>query len=205
MEWICLGNNKNNLKKRSTLKHAIKVALGTFFLAVVISSYSQIFLNNINSLIFAFALLLVIIFIGIFFDIIGIAATAAEEAPFHARASRKLPGARQSIWLIRNADKVANFCNDVVGDICGTVSGSIGSLIVLSLTRYIKGWEEWIIGTIMIGLVAAITVGGKAAGKSAAINGSEKIILYVGQVMSWFQRNPKKTKNKLERRGKGNK
>ena len=79
----------------------------------------------------------------------------------------------------------------MVGDICGTVSGSIGSLIVLSLTRYIKGWEEWIIGTIMIGLVAAITVGGKAAGKSAAINGSEKIILYVGQVMSWFQRNPK--------------
>jgi CBS domain containing-hemolysin-like protein len=200
-----LGNNKCNLKKGSTLKHAIMVALGTFFLAVAISSYSQIFLKSIDSLIFSFALLLVIIFIGIFFDIIGIAATAAEEAPFHARASRKLAGARQSIWMIRNADKVANFCNDVVGDICGTISGSIGALIVLSLTQYIKGWEDWIIGTVMVGLVAALTVGGKAAGKSAAINNADQIILYVGQAMSWFQKNPKKAKNKLERRGKGNK
>jgi len=180
------------------------VALGTFFLAVVISSYSQIFLNSIDSLFFSFALLLLIIFIGIIFDIIGIAATAAEEAPFHARASRRLPGARQSIWLIRNADKVANFCNDVVGDICGTVSGSIGALIVISILKYFDGWEDWIIGTVMVGFVAALTVGGKAAGKSAAINSADKIILHVGQAMSWFQRNPKKAK-KSERRGKGKK
>lgn len=186
------------------MKHAAMVALGTFFLAVVISSYSQIFLKNINSLVFAFALLFMIIFIGIIFDIIGIAATAADEAPFHARASRRLPGARQSIWLVRNADKVANFCNDVVGDICGTVSGSIGALIVISLTRFIKEPEEWIIGTIMIGVVAALTVGGKAAGKSTAINKADQIILFVGQFMSWFQRNPKKAKKPAQKRGKGN-
>jgi len=187
------------------LKHAVLVALGTFFLAMVISSYSQIFLNRINSLIFAFTLLLVIIFIGIIFDIVGIAAAAANEAPCHARASRRLPGAKQAIWLIRNADKVASFCNDVVGDICGTVSGSIGAIIVISLVPYFKEVEDWIIGTIMIGLVAALTVGGKAAGKSAAINNADSIILYVGQVMSWFQRNPKKSKKKLANRGKGNK
>ncbi|MEL7564208.1 MAG: hypothetical protein AAGU27_04930 [Dehalobacterium sp.] len=200
-----MGNNKGNSKKGSTLKHAVLVALGTFFLAMVISSYSQIFLNKINSLIFAFTLLLVIIFIGIIFDIVGIAATAANEAPCHARASRRLPGARQSIWLIRNADKVASFCNDVVGDICGTVSGSIGAIIVISIVPYFKGVEDWIIGTVMIGLVAALTVGGKAAGKSAAINNADSIILYVGQAMSWFQRNPKKSKKKLVKRGKGNK
>lgn len=181
------------------------VALGTFFLAVVISSYSQIFLNNINSLFFAFALLLIIIFIGIVFDIVGIAATAASEIPFNARASRKLHGAKQSLWLIRNADKVANFCNDVVGDICGTVSGSIGAIIVISLTPYFAGVKDWIIGTIMIGLVAALTVGGKALGKSAAINKADNIIQYVGQAMYWFQRNPKKSKKNLGKRGKGNK
>lgn len=187
------------------MKHAVLVALGTFFLAVLISSYSQIFLNRMDSLVFAFALLLIIIFIGIIFDIVGIAATAADEAPFHARASRKLPGARQSIWIIRNADKVANFCSDVVGDICGTVSGSIGALMVISLARQIKQPEEWIIGTIMIGFVAALTVGGKAAGKSSAINKADNIILFVGQSMSWFQRNPKKSRKTAERRGKGNK
>jgi hypothetical protein len=81
-------------------------------------------------------LLFFIILVGIVFDIVGIAATAAQEAPFHARASRRLLGAKKSIWIVRNADKVASFCNDVVGDICGTVSGAVGASIVFSLAKY---------------------------------------------------------------------
>ncbi|WP_148133235.1 hypothetical protein [Candidatus Formimonas warabiya] len=185
------------------MKHAVLVALGTFFLAVLISSYSQILLHNIESVILAFLLLFVIIFIGIIFDIIGIAATAAEEAPFHARASRRLQGANQSIWLIRNADKVANFCNDVVGDICGTVSGSIGALIVFSLVKNFSETESWVIGTVMTGFVAALTVGGKAAGKSTAIYKANNIILVVGQTLAWFQRNPRKGKQVSKRQLKG--
>lgn len=198
-----MGNNKSN-KKESTVKHALVVALGTFFIAIVISSYSQLFLERVSSMIFAFALLLAIILVGIIFDIVGTAATAATEAPFHARASRKLPGAKNSIWLVRNADKVANFCNDVVGDICGTVSGSVGAIIAVSLAPTFRSVEDWIVGTAMIGIVSSLTVGGKALGKNMAIRGADKIILIVGQMMSLFQRKPKRPNQTAKRQGKGN-
>jgi Mg2+/Co2+ transporter CorB len=180
-----LGNHKNNSKKMSTWKHSLMVALGTFFFAILISISSQVFLTRFNSLIFPFIFLLIIILIGIIFDIIGIAATAANEAPFHARASRRLMGAKHSIWLVRNADKVASFCNDVVGDICGTVSGAIAASIVFNLTRNADKLQL-IAGTIMTGIVAALTVGGKALGKSAAITKSDYIIQWVGQTLAWF-------------------
>jgi len=183
-----LGNNKSNFKGRSTWKHAVMVGLGTFFFAVLISINSQVFLTKVKSLPLALTLLAVIVFVGIVFDIIGIAATAAQETPFHARASRRLPGARQSIWIVRNADKVANFCADVVGDICGTVSGAIGASIAFSLAQQFNESEVWLLGTIMTGVVAAITVGGKGLGKSTAINEADIIIQWVGQVLAWFER-----------------
>lgn len=183
-----MGNNKSNCKKRSTWKHAVLVGLGTFFFAVLITANSQALVSNMKSLPLAFMLLLIIIFIGILFDIIGVAAAAAEESPFHARASRKLMGARQSIWMVRNADKVASFCNDVVGDICGTVSGAIGATIVFSLAKLFNGANVLLLGTIMTGFVAAITVGGKALGKSSAIREANRIILLVGQFLAWIER-----------------
>ena len=133
----------------------------------------------------SFLLLLFIILVGIVFDIVGIAATAAQEAPFHARASRRLLGAKKSIWMVRNADKVASFCNDVVGDICGTVSGAVGASIVFSLAKYFDQSYFWIVSTTMTGLVAAITVGGKAAGKRTAINKADRIILWAGYLLEW--------------------
>ncbi|WDC83794.1 hypothetical protein PL321_14940 [Caloramator sp. mosi_1] len=82
---------------------------------------------------FCFFVLISIIFVGIIFDIIGVAVTAAEEAPFHSLASRKVKGAKTAVKLIRNADKVSNFCNDVIGDICGVVSGAAGAIIISKL------------------------------------------------------------------------
>lgn len=180
-----MGNNKSNAKRGSTLKHAFLVALGTFFFAIIITANSQALISNVKSMTISFLLLLFIILVGIVFDIVGIAATAAQEAPFHARASRRLLGAKKSIWMVRNADKVASFCNDVVGDICGTVSGAVGASIVFSLAKYFDQSYFWIVSTTMIGLVAAITVGGKAAGKSTAINKADRIILWAGYLLEW--------------------
>ena len=61
---------------------------------------------------------------GIFFDIIGVAVTVANEHEFHAKATKKVKGSKDSIKLIRNAPKVANICADVIGDICGVLSRS---------------------------------------------------------------------------------
>lgn len=198
-----MGNNKSNAKRGSTMKHALLVALGTFFLAIIITANSQAFISNVKSISLAFILLFFIILVGIIFDIVGIAATAAQEAPFHARASRRLLGAKKSIWIVRNADKVASFCNDVVGDICGTVSGAVGASIVFSLAKYFDQVPIWVLGTGMTGLVAALTVGGKAAGKSAAINKSEKIILWVGYLMEWVGQVFRKKQRVIKKNRKG--
>ena len=75
---------------------------------------------------------------SIFFDIIGIAATAAEEVPFHSMASKKQDGAKWAIILIRNADRVSSFCNDIIGDICGVLSGAVSTYIII----YLSGKER---------------------------------------------------------------
>lgn len=177
---------KNN---SGALKHSIIIAIGTFFLAILFSLSSEVFVQKFNSIFLSFVILLIIILIGIIFDIIGIASTSADESPFHAKCANKVPGASQSLKLIRHADKVASFCNDVVGDICGTVSGALGASIILQvLFTYptLTALESYLTITIT-GMVAALTVGGKAYGKSFGITRANHIIFQVGKFLAWLE------------------
>ena len=126
----------------------------------------------------------VIILVGILFDMIGVAVAAAEETPFHSMASRKIHGARQSIRLIRSAPRVSSFCNDVIGDICGVVSGTAGAAIVFRMVAGLSDttWAEALMGA----GIAALTVGGKAFGKSFSMQNSNYIIYIVGRVLAVF-------------------
>ncbi|MBU5482936.1 hypothetical protein KQI86_01275 [Clostridium sp. MSJ-11] len=143
---------------------------------------SDVLLRNVNILV-AFIILIIIIFIGIIFDIIGVAVTAAEEKPFHAKAAKKIPGAKIAVKLIRNADKVSNFCNDVVGDVCGIVSGSVGVLILGKVTENFPNLNVTITSALIGALIAAATIGGKALGKSFAMNECETIIDKVSKIV----------------------
>ncbi len=133
---------------------------------------------------FSFVVVLVIIFTGVVFDVIGIAVTAADETPFHSMASKKIRGARQSLILIRNAPRVSSFCNDVVGDICGVVSGVAGTSIVYRL--FAASGDISLIETITGALIAAFTVGGKAFAKNIGMNNSNFIVYWVGRILSCF-------------------
>jgi hypothetical protein len=130
---------------------------------------------------------LLIIFLGIVFDIIGTAATAAEMPPFNARAAKKISGARQAVKIIKNAHLVANFCNDVVGDIAGTLSGALGAGIVISLARQFTLLDLTLAGAVMTSLIAALTVGGKAFGKILALNHANQVIFRVALLISWWE------------------
>ena len=136
----------------------------------------------------AFAILLAIVFIGIIFDIIGVAVTSADEAPFHAMAARKVNGAKEAIKLLRQAEKVSSICNDVVGDICGVVSGSASATIAMQLLQHFEVSWPRIVGFAMSALVAGLTVGGKAIGKTFAVNSSTTIVHLVGKAI-WSFRN----------------
>lgn len=167
-------------------RHSFILGLGTFFITLTLVLFSEIFLRSVV-LFLGIILLILIIFIGILADIIGIAATAASESPFHAKASKKILGAKQSVTLVRNADIVASFCNDVIGDICGTVSGAIGAAIVLRVITIQPTWDKVLFGALLTGAIAALTVGGKAYGKSIAINKADDIIFKVGQSFAQFE------------------
>jgi len=141
---------------------------------------------------FAFIVVLLIILIGVLFDAIGMAVTAADEIPFHSMASKKMRGAKQSLILLRNAPKVSSFCNDVVGDICSVVSGAAGTAIVYRL--FAENESISLFEVIAGALIAALTVGGKALAKNVGINNSNYIVYRVGVFLSYFSAKVKRTK-----------
>lgn len=191
-----LGSSREN---RKWIFFIIPVS---FLLSASMSFISQQILEGVNNFI-ALCTVAFIIFIGIIFDIIGIAVTAADETPFHAMASRKVFGARQAISLIRNANKVSSFCNDVVGDICGVISGTASALIVLRVTQDKSAVVSTISGLLASGMVAALTVGGKAVGKTFAIQKSNYIVYKVSIIMEFINGRYNLGKNK--KRSKKNK
>ena len=175
-----IGGKKENKKKWIIFITTLSFLMSVFFLFI-----SELILENASSFV-AFITVFIIIITGIVFDIIGIAVTAADEAPFHALASRKYFGAKRSIRLIRNANKVSSFCNDVVGDICGVISGTAGALIAIRMTMEKTALESTLYGLIMSGIIAAVTVGGKAMGKTVAISNSNYIVYNVGTVLQFI-------------------
>ncbi len=173
--------------KKGVLRQAVVIGSISFVIAIIMSIASGVVVNRFHNLLLALILLSAIIVIGIIFDVIGVAATVAEEHPFHAKAAKKVKGSRQANILLANADKVASFCNDVVGDICGTVSGSLGTAIVFLIAASRPSINDAIAATVMTGIIAGLTVGGKAAGKKIAIEQSEQVIFMVSRVIAWVE------------------
>lgn len=168
-------------KKPARWHWTVQVLLMSMSLSAVMSFLSDEALDGAG-LPLAFAVLAVFILLGIVFDIIGVAVTAADERPFHSMAARKTPGARQAIALIRRANKVSSFCNDVVGDICGIVSGSTAAVIVVELQRDLST-TSILISIAVTALISGITIGGKALGKTVAINECTGVVYRVARLM----------------------
>ena len=180
-------------ERNKTIKWVVTIFFVTIFISGVISLVSDEVMAN-SSLLVAFLILLAIVFLGIVFDIIGMAVATADEKPFHSMAARKVPGAHEAIRLLRNAERVSSICNDVVGDICGVVSGSASATIAaLILTNAEIAWPRGI-SLAMSALVAGLTVGGKAVGKTFAVNSCTEIVHLVGRMIHGMNRWIKKKK-----------
>lgn len=173
---------ENKIMKYSRLKWVTLITFWTFGLSMFMSFFSDLILRNTN-MFFSIVLLLIIIFLGIIFDIIGIAVTAVDERPFHSMASGKVQGSLQSIKMIKNASKVSNICNDVVGDICGIISGASATFIVVRSIQMYPDINIGLFTVLLSSLSASLTVGGKAVGKEIAINYSKTIIKICGRVL----------------------
>ena len=182
-------------ERNKTIRWVVTIFLITILVSGTISFSSDLIMAN-SSMLVAFIILLAIVLVGIVFDIIGVAVTSADEKPFHSMASRKVPGAQESIRLLRNAERVSSICNDVVGDICGVVSGSASATIAAQVLQSFEWSYESIVPLIMSALVAGLTVGGKAIGKTFAMNSCTKIVHSVGKIVWVFRQLPQKQDNK---------
>ena len=158
------------------------VFLLTFILSIIFSIIANI-LGNLNNIVLIIVTI-AIIFVGTIFDVIGTAVLSADIKVMHSKASQKIKGAREAINLINKSDKVSSVCNDVIGDICGVLSGGLSAVLVMSLFN-----NSSIYQVIVTAVVSSMTVGSKAIGKQLAIKNADNIIFNVGKIIGSFTTN----------------
>lgn len=173
-------------KKKKKNNWVIIVTVLAFFISLLFSSLSQVLMPKVH-IVIGVIILLFFIILGIVFDMVGVAVTASNEEPLHAMNSKKIKGAKKAVNFKKNADKVSSFCNDVIGDICGIISGSAGVAISTTLSK-ILNINIFYIGLLVTALIASLTIGGKAYCKRIAINNSHKIVYKTAKVISFFER-----------------
>ena len=169
-------------ERNKTIRWVVTIFLVTILVSGMISFASNEIMAQ-SSMYVAFVSLFAIVLIGIVFDIIGMAVASADEKPFHSMAARKVRGAQEAIRLLRNAERVSSICNDVVGDNCGVVSGSASAAIAAQVLQDFSFEWPQMVSLLMSALVAGLTVGGKAIGKTFAINSCTKIVHTVGKLL----------------------
>ena len=170
------NKKKEKIKKEKVdIKWIATIVIVSFVISFCLSFIANITIPNLN-FIFGCIITLLFIIIGIIFDIVGVSVTASDEATFHSMNSRKVKGANIAVKFKKNADKVSSFCCDVIGDICGVISGAAGTTIAaILITKY--NFSILLVGLLVTAIISSLTIGGKAIGKSFAINKSD-IILY---------------------------
>ena len=181
---------KNHAKKmRKDSSWILIVTVSAFWISFGLSFLSELLIPNVG-FIFLVLLTLLFIVIGIIFDMIGVAVTAGTESPLNAMSSKKLKGAKKAVSFKKNADKVSSFCNDVIGDICGIISGSAGVTITADISKTYNLDIFWV-GLVITGIVASLTIGGKALCKSIAMKNSKEIVYFTAKIISIFERKKK--------------
>ncbi|KJS00694.1 MAG: hypothetical protein VR68_06235 [Peptococcaceae bacterium BRH_c4a] len=174
-----MGNHKSSVSGL----YIFLVSVVSFLLAVLFFWLSNLVSEKMQSLWLSVVFLIVIVLVGILADIVGVSVTAASEAPLHAKAAKKVPGAAEGVFLIRNADRVANLMNDVVGDIAGTVSGALGIALALQILTYWRETGQLLVNMLLTALIAAATVGGKAYGKRIALVHADEVVFVAGKFL----------------------
>ena len=179
---------KQNKVKTSAIevkryKWAFKMFVVSLCLSSLFSLLSQTVLSHLG-VILAAATIMLFILVSVVFDMIGIAITSANESFFKTQLENHVKGSTIAIKLKKHSEKVCSFCADVVGDICGILSGAAGACIIMSLAKNISNSSVVIlISTLVSSLIAGLTILFKALMKGYAIKNANKIILRLGKLL----------------------
>lgn len=173
------------MKKKTDFKWVFIVTILAFIISIVMTFISKLALESVG-LVIAILITLFFILLGIIFDIVGVAVTSGDEVVFHSMSARKVKGGKIGVKLLKNTEKVSSICCDVIGDVCGIISGTSG-VVIVSLIIKLTDINELLISLLVTGIISALTIGGKALGKGFAINKSKEIVTIVSKILSFIK------------------
>ena len=179
--------SKKSKKKKGRTGWIVAAFLMSFFITAALSAVSDKVVDLLPVAAAAPVLVLVIA-LGVIFDVIGLAVATADIKTFNSMAARRLKAGQKAVWLINNAEKVSSFCNDIVGDIAGVVSGATGAGMAIKMFSSMDADIAFLLTLSVTSLIAALTVGFKAVGKSFAIKHNEKIVLFAAKTLCGFRK-----------------
>ncbi len=188
---------KKSFLKLVNWKWVVTAFLSSLVISIILSLLSSEVLE-IVPIIAAILILFTFVALGVVFDIVGLAVSTANDKPFHSMAAQKIRAGKIGISLIKRADQVSSFCNDVIGDICGVVSGSAAATVAVRIA-VIMGLDSLWLNLLLCGIVSAMTVGCKAIGKALGLNFSVEIVTIVAKIIAFFSPEPKKKRKKQKK------
>ena len=165
--------------KRNYLKWAFKIFVLSIFLSIVFSMISQSMFPNLPAFISIFIIFFFVAVSGVF-DMIGIAITSTTLEMIKKFDGQK--GFRTALYLCKNTDKISSFCGDVVGDICGILSGAGGVSLVVNL--HITNQTIYLIVTCLVSsFIAGLTIFFKAILKNYAVTNGANIVMQTAKIL----------------------
>lgn len=181
---------KKGKDKKSFFSEYLKWPLMVLAIVLAISFsfsvLSQLALDGATVAI-AIAVIFVFLVLSVLTDIVGVAITAVNITPFRSMSAKKVKGAKEAVVLIKNADKVASIFADILGDVCGILSGSAGAVITaIYVQNSTNVMQTVIIASVVSAVTAGLIISTKAFFKKWALANCNGVILLLGKVVRIF-------------------
>ena len=172
------------LKKYAWLIWGISVFFLSFALTVVFSFLTEVAVKDSEAFVCVLVLFILLI-LNITCDVLANAIMSCSPEAYHAMASKKIKGAKRAVTFCRNASKLSSIFADVIGDICGIVSGAAGAALVVHMAS--AGITGTRIASILISaVIGAVTLGGKALFKHFAVTFNRQIVFGFARFTTFF-------------------
>jgi len=173
--------------KSGLLLEVLGLGTGAFLLSFVMNaSFEGVFRGASPRV--GIPLVLSVIGLGILSDGLGLASARASESALLSMASKRVPGAKEAVWFVRNAARVSSVFSDVLGDVAATISGALAAAISQNVLGLYPGVSGFLLTGAAVGLASGLSVGGKALFKPVALKYAESMILFLGRIRYYVNR-----------------
>lgn len=186
------AHSKDKKKKiPQWLVWGISVLFLSFGLTVIFSFLTELVIDENSPAIICVVVLLVLFVLNISCDMLANAIIACKPESFLAMASNRIRGAKRAVYFCRNSSKLGSVFADVIGDICGIVSGAAGAALATIIAVSGDGYVKIITSILVSAIIGALTVGGKAMLKHFAIKYSKNIVFAFAKFTTLFKKEKK--------------